>query len=79
MDYELWVNNAIAKTDELEHGTVFVLKDLFVGAEWDELSKGIRQNLGRQFKAKVNADLVPNVVLVADSQKGKATTYRKLT
>lgn len=77
MDYELWINNAIAKTDELEQGTVFVLKDLFVGAEWDELSKGVRQNLGRQFKAKVNTGLVPNVVFVTDSQKGKATTYRK--
>lgn len=78
MDYDLWINNAIAKTDKLKQGTVFVLKDLFVGADWEKLDKGIRHNLGRLFKSKVTANSVKNVVLVIDSQKGKATTYKKI-
>lgn len=78
MDFDLCINNAISKTDKLEHGTIFILKDLFVGTDWEELSRGVRQNLGRQFKSKVIANSIKGVVLVTDSQKGKATTYKKI-
>ena len=61
MDYEKWINEAISKTGALSTGTVFVLKDLFDGITWNTLKNGEKRELGRQFKIKVNRNLVPNV------------------
>lgn len=61
MDYEKWINEAISKTGALPLGTIFVLKDLFDGVTWNTLQNGEKRELGRQFKIKVNRNLIPNV------------------
>ena len=61
MDYEKWLNVAISKTGVLSQGTTFLLKDLFDGVNWNTLQNGECRELGRQFKIKVNNNLVPNV------------------
>ena len=61
MDYEKWLNEAISKTGALPQGTIFLLKDLFDGVNWNTLQNGERREFGRQFKIKVNRNLVPNV------------------
>lgn len=76
MDYEKWLNLAISKTGALPQGTVFVLKDLFVGTEWNTLSNGERRELGRQFKIKVNHGLVPNVKFIGKAQNN-SSQYEK--
>ena len=76
MDYEKWINVAISKTGGLENGTIFLLKDLFDGVKWNTLSNGERRELGRQFKIKVNHDLVPNVEYIGKAQNNSAK-YKK--
>lgn len=76
MDYGIWVNKAIMKIGELENGTIFVLKDLFLGVEWNELAKGEKTNLGRKFKENVDEKTIPNVIVI-NSPKGTSTTYQK--
>lgn len=61
MDYEKWINEAISKTGALPLETIFVLKDLFDGVTWNTLQNGEKRELGRQFKIKINRNLVPNV------------------
>ena len=61
MDYEKWINEAISKSGALPVETIFVLKDLFEGVTWNTLQNGEKRELGRQFKNKVNRNLVPNV------------------
>ena len=56
-EYEMWLNAAREKCRDLRIGTVFVLKDLFLGVEWDTLSGGEKRELGRRFKNCVLRDL----------------------
>lgn len=76
IDYEVWLNKAVMQIGKLDIETIFVLKDLFQGIEWNILKKGERLNLGRKFKANVDTKKIPNVIVV-DSPKGKSTTYKK--
>lgn len=61
MDYEKWLNEAISKTEVLPQGTIFLLKELFDGVNWNMLQNGERRELGRQFKIKISSGLVPNI------------------
>ena len=76
MNYEIWINMAISKTGGLASGTCFVLKDLFDGIKWSELSNGEKRELGRQFKIQVNRGMVPSVVYERKAQNNSAI-YRK--
>jgi hypothetical protein len=73
---EIWINRAISKTGALPYGTVFLLKDLFDGVEWNRLSSGDKRDFGRQFKYHVKRGLVPNVVFVGKAQNN-SSIYRK--
>ena len=77
MDYDLWINKAIMKIGELDVDTIFVLKDLFTGVEWNELQKGEKSNLGRKFKIVVENGKIPDISLI-ESPKGTSNTYKKL-
>ena len=65
---KIWINRAISKTGSLAPNTVFLLKDLFTGVEWDKLSPGDKRDFGRQFKSLVNRGAVPNVVFLGKAQ-----------
>lgn len=74
---EIWVNRAISKTGSLTPNTIFLLKDLFTGVEWDELSSGDKRDFGRQFKNLVNRGAVPNVVFIGKAQNN-SSKYKKV-
>ena len=76
MDYEKWINEAISKTGALPAETIFVLKDLFEGVTWNTLQNGEKRELGRQFKIKVNRNLVPNVEYY-DKAQNNSSRYIK--
>lgn len=76
MDYEKWINEAISRTGALSPNTVFLLKDLFDGINWNTLTNGERRELGRQFKIKVNRGLVPNVAYW-DKAQNNSSRYIK--
>lgn len=76
MDYEKWINEAISRTDALSPNTVFLLKDLFDGINWNTLTNGERRELGRQFKIKVTRGLVPNVAYL-DKAQNNSSRYIK--
>ena len=76
MNYNAWIEQAKKKIEEIADGSVFVLKDLYQGVEWDGLKRGERNQLGKLFKAEVVKKNITNVIMI-DSPKGKATTYKK--
>ena len=76
MDYRIWINKAISKTGSLEKGTVFLLKDLFEGIEWNKLSNGEKRELGRQFKIEVSHKLVPGVIFSGKAENN-SSRYQK--
>lgn len=76
MDYDVWINRAIMRIGELEVGKIFVLKDLFLGTEWNELLKGEKLTLGRRFKSTVENNRIPGISVI-ESPKGTSTTYKK--
>ena len=76
-EYEMWLNAAREKCRDLRIGTVFVLKDLFLGVEWDTLSGGEKRELGRRFKNCVLRDLVHNIIYIGKADNNSAQ-YRKI-
>jgi len=74
---EIWINRAISKTGRLPPNTEFVLKDLFTGIEWDELSTGDKRDFGRQFKSQVKRGLIPNIVWIGKKQNN-SSKYKKV-
>ena len=76
MNYEKCINKAILKIGKLEKGKVFILKNLFSGVVWEEMTSGQRKEFGRQFKNKVENKMIPNVKL--SNKKRSATAYEKI-
>lgn len=74
---DMWINKAVSKTGSLPTNTVFALKDLFPGVEWNKLSKGDKLDFGRQFKNLVNQELIPYVVYIGKGQNNSAN-YKKV-
>jgi len=76
VEYDIWINKAIMKIGNLDFDRTFVLKDLFTGIEWNELVRGEKQHLGREFKKAVENNKIPNVSIIK-SPKGTSNTYKK--
>lgn len=76
MDNKYWMGKAINKINSLEKGKVFLLKDLFDGVEWTELSVGDRLGFGRYFKNEVFENSIPYVRYIGKAQNNSAL-YRK--
>lgn len=60
MNYTQYINRAIGLIAKLKPGSVFTLPDLF-GKAWNNIPKGVRKGLGREFKKQVEAGNIPNV------------------
>lgn len=72
MDIEYWFQKALDGVERTEAGTVFVLKELFQGIEWNSLAKGDRLKFGGHFKTKVTTGKVPNVKYIGKAQNNSA-------
>lgn len=76
MDYILWINKAISQSGRLSLGSEFLLKDLYLGTEWNKLTSGERRELGRRFKFEVIRGRVPNVHFIGKANNN-STQYKK--
>lgn len=76
MNYQLWTNKAIEHIDDLQEGTIFELKKLFQGQEWDSISVGERKSFGRYFSNEVKDGRVRQVEPFQPDKKG-STKYIK--
>lgn len=77
MDYLKVLKEKESRIFKLESGTVFLLKDLFEGVQWNGFSKGDRLNLGRTFKNLVDNKKVPNVMYLGKAENNSAK-YEKI-
>lgn len=64
------------KVDALEKGRTFLVKDLFVGIHWNDLSKGDKLSFGRFFKRKVELGKIPGVIINGRA-KNNSVLYKK--
>jgi hypothetical protein len=76
MDFDMLITKGRKKLNKIKIGDQFVLKDLYAGIEWNDLSKGERMMLGKVFKNKVNDGIIPNVVCVGKADNN-STMYKK--
>ena len=72
MNYNLWLNKAKTKIESLPKGTVFVLKNLFFGSDWEKLQVGERLTLGKLFKNAVLDLEIENVAFVGKAENNSA-------
>lgn len=72
MDYLKVLKEKESRIFKLESGTVFLLKDLFEGVQWNSFSIGDRLNLGRTFKNLVENKKVPNVMYLGKAENNSA-------
>ena len=76
MDKIKWMARALSKTGEMHENTEFLLKDLFDGVEWNNLTVGERLGFGRFFKDEVLEGHVPNIYYIGKAQNNSAK-YKK--
>ena len=69
---------AIAELQNVPAGTVFVVRDLFKGYEWNAYPRDVRLLLGTLFKNYVNnIDVSTELIEMVKTEKGQQK-YRKL-
>ena len=69
---------AIAELQNVPEGTVFVVRDLFKGYEWNAYPRDVRLLLGTLFKNYVNnIDVSTELIEMVKTEKGQQK-YRKL-
>lgn len=61
MDVNKWMEKSISTISKMEAGKKFVVKDLFEGIEWNDLSRGDKLYFGKHFKSQVIDDKVLRV------------------
>lgn len=61
----LLLNFAIAQLDNINSGEIFLVKDLFLGYEWNRLSTQVRNTLGILFLNEVRGDTSLNLTILA--------------
>lgn len=79
---EIISNETIMKKAEsmisiMSKDKIFVVKDLFVGAYWNNLSKGNRLGFGKYFKNQVICNKVEGVTYIGKRANNTAQ-YRKM-
>jgi len=59
------LNFAISQLDNINSGEVFLVKNLFLGYEWNRLSTQVRNTLGILFLNQMREDPSLNVTILA--------------
>lgn len=77
MKYEDWLDAARKEINTFTVGKIFVVRDLFVGADWDKQEKGDRIGFGKFFKRKVADGDIENVEYIGKA-KNNSAQYRKI-
>lgn len=77
MDTQAWLQRAEKAIEEVKVEQTFVVKDLFDGVEWSNLSKGDRQRFGKVFKNEVLEGTIPNLRYIGKEGNNSAK-YEKI-
>lgn len=77
MEYGYLLERAVQQIDAIAVNDKFLVKDLFVGTEWNDLEKGDKLGFGRFFKNAVIENEIPNVVFIGKA-KNNSAEYRKV-
>jgi len=77
MNYQEWLDKANNAVTMLPQNTIFVLKDLFSGTEWNQLEKGQKLSFGRYFKSAINDGVLANVQYIGKAANNSAR-YKKV-
>lgn len=72
MDNQEWMAKAKQKIAQIQDGTVFVVKELFDGVEWGQLTPGEQRGFGRHFKNEVMGQHVEHVRYLKKAQNNSA-------
>lgn len=72
MSYEEFLEKAIYTIEKMPHHTVFFVKNLIKGIEWNELKKGDKLSFGRLFKKAVTENKVKNVKYIGKADNNSA-------
>ena len=76
-DLDALLEQAILETRNVELGREFVLRHLFLTHIWNGYETGDRLRLGHNFKQKVVAGKVDNVIYIGKAQNNSAL-YKKI-
>ena len=68
MDYEKWMKKSMKIINSLDPGSVFEVKSLFTGIEWNQLNPGEKKSFGRYFSSKVKDGEVENVAKLGENK-----------
>lgn len=77
MDYELLMMESRKKIGCIAYGNIFVVKDLFDGAEWNAIPKGNRIAFGKYFKNEVLDGKIPEIMYHCKA-KNNSAQYKKI-
>lgn len=78
MDYQELKEQALNSIhSKIQTDQIFVLRDLFLGADWEGMSSGDRRSFGRFFSNEVNEGKIPSIEKVKKANNNH-TRYRKL-
>lgn len=77
MDFGFWFQKALEGIDRTAENTVFLVKELFQGTDWNGLATGDKLKFGSYFKNKVSTGNVPNVRYIGKAQNNSAQ-YMKI-
>ena len=72
MSYEEFLEKAIYTIEKMPRHTVFFVKNLIKGTEWNELKKGNKLSFGRLFKKAVTDNKVKNVKFIGKADNNSA-------
>ena len=77
MDYSELLERTNTHISAIPNGQVFLAKDLFPGIEWNQLQKGKKLSVGKQFKNAVLDGKFPSVVYIGKAENNSAQYQKK--
>ena len=78
MNYDKWILRATEQINDIPYNSIFVLKDLFIGTEWNNLERGEKLSLGRYFKNQVLEHKMSGITYIGKAANNSAQ-YKKLS
>jgi hypothetical protein len=60
-EFTKYYKDLIKKVNEFPLNVIFTIRDLFENNIWDEIPKGIKLAIGRQFFSQVNTNIIDNI------------------
>ncbi len=75
VDYEKMLEKAQVKINSTAKDSIFAVKDLFTGIEWDKLTNGEKRVMGSRFKYAVSKGDIVNAEYIGKA-KNNSSQYQ---